>query len=1010
MSELTANPSSSTDYTKLTVPQLKVLCRDRKFTNYSKLGKAALIEKLFRHAGIVPSTEKTVPQQRAKDSSSEQLRRRSFGQSPSLSNFPSSNQVLAANAHSTPANRPALTTSVSTAKCALTDNHLHEASISNGVPNPKSSHLPIAGQTNLVSTPPLANGTSQPPSGQLAGTKRANANGPSLAHTLNKTKKKKLGDEALKGTKENVASVVHSANALTKTVSKTPLHKPRAFPLTADNNSLNSKEKHIIPSADALKTPNTYDPSTLSSSANGLSSANRFRPLLPGPRENRSKPACTNTGSCTTTAHLAYLDFQPFPPVSLQPITLPPSLSQRKRIRIWSVVLCGLSNRERRQCVLVSRAFRYAVYLSAIPIISREFGGQRFARLSQQLNMSMINFWPYLRSLRLERDNRKKAYEASLLSHFFGNWRPVRERIWGSPDHEMQLVIALRFLMTRVWFTLSLNMRDCERVKRTTVLDAKEVVKDEIWSITVETYVSTSRTTRETFHVLEPTCEVIGLSISQKKPIEFGASNPADASKPPSIRVDWSDYVSYRLLPTGSHPVPPPSLLSHLRWTNAEEYYRGISKLWLTRIANEGEVGEYKKKIAERYVVACVVGNSVSGRWMSANHMAQVIAGTASSDPLITSARKVETPKVNLFLPAHHLVESLHFTTGKGQALHPALAVVQTPDREYFILRDNGMEVGCEEDGVWPVWTELLGCSEDHPIMYMRIRMFFRFTCHGSTDMRAYMMAINQTQFMELYLRSLTPRYSESKLNWNLSGAAALRMSIKSRTANKRAPDDPSLFSKVRLVKRGVMKPAGIPSLLSLILLFFVTTICHYPVQANPSPDGIGDIPAEILNLLLSIGVQVTQFNISLSVTSLLLNTATLEFEGKYTTIFLATGTFIVNIYDSLAASPLPLIELTIDQASAQLGTNGTTFFSFNQTFTDFVIPGLSSANSGTIPNVALTQGALETLNVLSVDELDIISAEYSLRVLTVNGTGGLPLTLPASEIDVPTTLDFQCP
>lgn len=46
-----------------------------------------------------------------------------------------------------------------------------------------------------------------------------------------------------------------------------------------------------------------------------------------------------------------------------------------------------------------------------------------------------------------------------------------------------------------------------------------------------------------------------------------------------------------------------------------------------------------------------------------------------------------------------------------GRPLHPALAAVQTPGREYYILRDNGMQVGCEEEGVALVWMGLLGCD-----------------------------------------------------------------------------------------------------------------------------------------------------------------------------------------------------------------------------------------------------------------------------------------------------------
>lgn len=81
-----------------------------------------------------------------------------------------------------------------------------------------------------------------------------------------------------------------------------------------------------------------------------------------------------------------------------------------------------------------------------------------------------------------------------------------------------------------------------------------------------------------------------------------------------------------------------------------------------------------------------------------------------------------------------------------------------------------------------------------------------------------------------------------------------------------------------------------------------------------------------------------------------------------------------------IVTNPLPLIEMTIDQATMQLGQNGTTFFSFNHTFTNFVVPGLSSANSGTIGSVALTQGGLATLPLIATTSLDIIGAQYSVR------------------------------
>jgi hypothetical protein len=115
---------------------------------------------------------------------------------------------------------------------------------------------------------------------------------------------------------------------------------------------------------------------------------------------------------------------------------------------------------------------------------------------------------------------------------------------------------------------------------------------------------------------------------------------------------------------------------------------------------------------------------------MSAPQMAQEFAGLTERKTLSVPAR---VSSVNLFLPArvfppphrcyrllphtdakifrHHHVESIHVTATSGYPLHPALAVVQTPAREYYILRDNGFEVGCEEEGMASVWMRILGCD-----------------------------------------------------------------------------------------------------------------------------------------------------------------------------------------------------------------------------------------------------------------------------------------------------------
>jgi hypothetical protein len=107
--------------------------------------------------------------------------------------------------------------------------------------------------------------------------------------------------------------------------------------------------------------------------------------------------------------------------------------------------------------------------------------------------------------------------------------------------------------------------------------------------------------------------------------------------------------------------------------------------------------------------------------------MAADWAGCAPSSSSRSSARP---PPVNLYLPEyaayitsidlqsdrdrHHHIESIHLSATRGRALHPALAIVQTPARAYWVLRVNGLEVGCEEDGgVAKVWMSLLNCDAD---------------------------------------------------------------------------------------------------------------------------------------------------------------------------------------------------------------------------------------------------------------------------------------------------------
>jgi hypothetical protein len=75
--------------------------------------------------------------------------------------------------------------------------------------------------------------------------------------------------------------------------------------------------------------------------------------------------------------------------------------------------------------------------------------------------------------------------------------------------------------------------------------------------------------------------------------------------------------------------------------------------------------------------------------------------------------------------------------------------------------------------------------------------------------------------------------------------------------------------------------------------------------------------------------------------------------------------------------NPLP-IEFTIDRIVNSASLNRTTYSTFDHTFPNgFVLPINETANSGTIPNVTLTQGINPVIGIIPVGKLDIESDVY---------------------------------
>ena len=56
----------------------------------------------------------------------------------------------------------------------------------------------------------------------------------------------------------------------------------------------------------------------------------------------------------------------------------------------------------------------------------------------------MTDAWPYLHQRQKEVLIRKGIYEKSFLSQTVGDWYLLSERLWTSPNHSKQAVIAIR--------------------------------------------------------------------------------------------------------------------------------------------------------------------------------------------------------------------------------------------------------------------------------------------------------------------------------------------------------------------------------------------------------------------------------------------------------------------------------------------------------------------------------------------------------------------------------------
>ncbi|KAF8524806.1 hypothetical protein BU17DRAFT_84312 [Hysterangium stoloniferum] len=122
----------------------------------------------------------------------------------------------------------------------------------------------------------------------------------------------------------------------------------------------------------------------------------------------------------------------------------------------------------------------------------------------------------------------------------------------------------------------------------------------------------------------------------------------------------------------------------------------------------------------------------------------------------------------------------------------------------------------------------------------------------------------------------------------------------------------------------------------------------------------------------------LSHINVFITLNSLVTNLVTIDFD-------------VVNPTDA---------DLVIKFVQADAMVNGEVFAHFDQAFDNFVVPAHGTANSGSVPNVILTQGAVNSLGIIPLGMLDIGAAQTVLI-----GQGGYEIPwLVILQPGVPTT------
>lgn len=475
--------ATAEDLNKLTVPQLKAICKERKITGYSKLSKNAIVQKILdlgnnpssKHAlppevSLPPPIQKATPPQGSDGAPVETAINENVNSFPPQLALPSPSTPTVRIHSGPPPESPSLPSA------SFNTSQPSEASVN----APSSTQLTKPSQKRILKLPQLTN---VPPKkarySALPGTSHSSGKSVTTVSTSST-----LATIDIPGTGSSDRFIGKKALGILEITS---VQSNKNKSLTLPGTQLNLTKKSIVPTIieSPFKIPaliiNSHEASAAFGEPRNTVPPNsvlkngplpkRFVPLVVRKVNTVTNPVRASQHTTSAPAVLPmgdeqlrpptlyHLDFPVIASIALTSVSLPPSLSQRKRVPKLAIILTLVSTEDLTNCAQASRLFRYAgvqsaliinaliyivAYISAVHRLSWSFPGRRLAALFKQYPPTMTNMWPYLRQREQEATARKQTFRDSFLGRAL-KAKGISEHLWTSPDNPKQAVVAVRF-------------------------------------------------------------------------------------------------------------------------------------------------------------------------------------------------------------------------------------------------------------------------------------------------------------------------------------------------------------------------------------------------------------------------------------------------------------------------------------------------------------------------------------------------------------------------------------